>query len=136
MVENVTNWQIIYLLLLFSCSVVSNSLRPCGLQHSRLPYPSSSLGACSNSASLCIYLCIPTNLSNLALHPPKCGRDGQLSTRIFFFLFQVIESLQGCQCTNTGSISHDYLYISTWGHVFSSYQYSVHGICVLLSTQT
>ena len=63
--------------------VVSNSLRPNGLQHSRLPYPSPSPGACSNSASPCIYLCIPTNLPNLALHPQKCGRAGQLATRIF-----------------------------------------------------
>ena len=38
--------------LLFSCSVVSDSLRPCGLQHARLPSPSPSLGACSNSCSL------------------------------------------------------------------------------------
>ena len=33
----------------FSCSVVSNSLQPQGLQHSRLPYPSPSPRACSNS---------------------------------------------------------------------------------------
>ena len=37
------------LLLLFSCSVVSDSLRPYGLQHSRLPCPSPSPGACSDS---------------------------------------------------------------------------------------
>jgi len=37
------------MLLLFSCSVVSNSLRPYGLQHTRLPYPSPSPRACSNS---------------------------------------------------------------------------------------
>ena len=35
--------------LLFSCSVVSNSLQPHGLQHARLPCPSLSSGACSNS---------------------------------------------------------------------------------------
>ena len=39
-------------LLLFSCSVVSNSLQPCGLQHTRLPCPSRSPGACSNSRPL------------------------------------------------------------------------------------
>ena len=33
----------------FSCSVVSDSLQPCGLQHARPPYPSPSPGACSNS---------------------------------------------------------------------------------------
>ena len=38
--------------LLFSPSVVSNSLRPHGLRHSRLPCPSPSPGACSNSCPL------------------------------------------------------------------------------------
>ena len=33
----------------FSCSVMSNSLRPHGLQHARLPCPSPSPRACSNS---------------------------------------------------------------------------------------
>ena len=33
----------------FSCSVVSDSLRPHGLQHARLPCPSPTPGACSNS---------------------------------------------------------------------------------------
>ena len=37
------------LLLLFSCSALSDSLWPHGLQHSRLPYPSSTPRACSNS---------------------------------------------------------------------------------------
>ena len=35
--------------MLFSCYVMSDSLRPHGLQHARLPYPSPSPGACSNS---------------------------------------------------------------------------------------
>ena len=51
----------------FSHSVVSNSLRPHGLHHARLPCPSSTSGACSNSCPssqwchptiLCIVLCI------------------------------------------------------------------------------
>ena len=33
----------------FNCSVVSDSLQPQGLQHSSLPYPSPTPGACSNS---------------------------------------------------------------------------------------
>ena len=41
-----------FILLLFSCSVVSNSLRPHGLQHTRLPCPSLSTRACSNSCIL------------------------------------------------------------------------------------
>ena len=44
----VTSW----FLLLFSCSVVSDSLRPHGLQHARPPCPSPSSGACSNSCPL------------------------------------------------------------------------------------
>ena len=37
---------------LFSCSVVSNSLQPCGLQHARLPCPSLYPRVCSNSCPL------------------------------------------------------------------------------------
>ena len=40
------------LLLLFSCSVVSGSLWHHGLQHARVPCPSLSPGACSNSYPL------------------------------------------------------------------------------------
>ena len=38
--------------LLFSCSVVSNSLQPHGLQHARLPCSSPPTRACSNSCPL------------------------------------------------------------------------------------
>ena len=37
----------------FSCSVVSDSLRPHGLQHTRLPCTSPTPGACSNSYPSC-----------------------------------------------------------------------------------
>ena len=40
------------LLLLFSCSVMSDSLWPHGLQHARPPCPSPSPGTCSNSCPL------------------------------------------------------------------------------------
>ena len=46
------NYILSYLLLLFSCSVVSDSLRPHELQHARLPYPSPSPRAFSNSCPL------------------------------------------------------------------------------------
>ena len=39
-------------LLLFSCSVVSNSLWPHGLQNARLTCPSQTSGSCSNSCPL------------------------------------------------------------------------------------
>ena len=46
-------WMIeLGLLLLFSCSVESDSLRPHGLQHTRLLYPPLSLGVCSGSCPL------------------------------------------------------------------------------------
>ena len=41
------------ILLLFTHSVVPDSLRPHGLQHARLPCPSPTLGAYSNSCPLC-----------------------------------------------------------------------------------
>ena len=46
-----STWSI-FPLLLFSHSVVSDSLWPHGLQHTRLPCPSLSPGACSNSCPL------------------------------------------------------------------------------------
>ena len=45
--------------LLFSCSVISNSLQPHGLQNTRLPCPSLTPGNCSNSCPLCQW-CHPT----------------------------------------------------------------------------
>ena len=48
----------------FSCSVVSDSLRPHGLQHTRLPCPSPTPGACSNS-SLSSWWCHPTISSSV-----------------------------------------------------------------------
>ena len=47
------------MLLLFSREVVSDSLQPRGLQHSRLPYLSLALRACSNSSPLSQW-CYPT----------------------------------------------------------------------------
>ena len=62
-------WQLTHgsrdLLLLFTHSVVSDSLRPHGLQHARLPCPSLSPGACSNSGPLSRW-CHPTISSSVA----------------------------------------------------------------------
>ena len=52
------------LLLLFSCSVMSDSLLPHGLQHAWLPCPSLSLGVCSNSCPLSRW-CHPTISSSV-----------------------------------------------------------------------
>ena len=48
--DRVSPW--ILLLFFFSCSVVSDSLQPRGLQPTRVPCPSLSPGTCSNSCSL------------------------------------------------------------------------------------
>ena len=50
--------------LLFSHSVVSDSLQPHGMQHARLPCPSLSPGACSNSCPLSLW-CHPTISSSV-----------------------------------------------------------------------
>ena len=50
----------------FSHSVVSDSLQPHGLQHARLPYPSPTPGAYSNSCPLCQW-CHPTSSSSCLL---------------------------------------------------------------------
>ena len=52
------------LLLLFSCSVVSNPLRSCGWQHARLPCPSLCLIVCSHSRPLSRW-CHPTISSSV-----------------------------------------------------------------------
>ena len=48
----------------WSCSVVSDSLRPHGLQHTRIPHPSSTPGAYSNSCPLSLW-CHPTISTSL-----------------------------------------------------------------------
>ena len=52
-----------------SCSVMSNSLWPHGLQPTRLPCPSPTPGACSNSFPLNQW-CHPTILSSVIPSPP------------------------------------------------------------------
>ena len=56
--------RIRYYILLFSNSVMSDSLWPHGLQHARLPCASSSPGACSNSCPLS-WWCHPTISSSV-----------------------------------------------------------------------
>ena len=68
-------------LLLFSCSVVSESLQPHGLQHSRLPFPSPSPGACSNS---CFVLVMPSN--HVGLSRPLLLPSIFPSIRAFFLM--------------------------------------------------
>ena len=60
-------------LLLFSCSVMSDSLQPHRLQHARLPCPSLSLGVCSNSCALDQW-CHPT-ISSSAVPFSSCPQS-------------------------------------------------------------
>ena len=55
-----------FMLLLFSCQIVSDSLWTHGLQHARLPCHSPFPGVCSSSCPLNQW-CHPTILSSLAL---------------------------------------------------------------------
>ena len=66
-----TTWEapLIQMLLLFSYSVVSNSLLPHRLQHARLPCRSPSPGVCSNSCPLNQW-CHPTISSSVSPSPP------------------------------------------------------------------
>ena len=45
----------------FSCSVMSNSFRPHGLQHARLPCPSPTPGTCLNSCPACRWSIQPSH---------------------------------------------------------------------------
>ena len=64
--------------IMFSCSVVSDSLQPNGLQHTRLPCPSLSPGVCSNSCQLS-QKCHPTTSSSVTTFyscPPSFQASG------------------------------------------------------------
>ena len=76
----------------FSCSVVSNSLWPHGLQHARLPCPSTTPGACSNLCPLSQW-CHPTISSSVVpfsscLQSFPASRSLQMS-QLFTFIFSI-----------------------------------------------
>ena len=64
LILNILCFDVLYYLLLFSRSVVSNSLQPRELQHTRIPCPSPSPGVCSNSRPLNQW-CHPTISSSV-----------------------------------------------------------------------
>ena len=57
-------WKIYFIVIQFSHSVMSNSLQPHGLQHTRLPCPSLTPRTCSNSCPLSQW-CHPTFSSSV-----------------------------------------------------------------------
>ena len=71
---------------LLSRSVVSDSLRPCGLQHTTLPYSSPSPGLCSNSCPLSQW-CYSTISSSVILFsscPQSFPASGSFPVSQFF----------------------------------------------------
>ena len=66
--ETMLIYSVLLLLLLFSLSVMYDSLPPRGLQHTRLPCPSPFPGVCSNSCPLSQW-CYPTISSSAARSP-------------------------------------------------------------------
>ena len=69
------------IIIVLSHSVISDSLRPHGLQHSRLPCPSPSPGVCSNSCPLS-WMVMPSNHLILS-HPLLLLPSLFLSIRVF-----------------------------------------------------
>ena len=86
----------LYPLLLFSRSVMSNSLQPRGLQHTRLSCPSPSPGVCSNSCPLNQW-CHPTISSSVVPFPPALNFAHHQG------LFQWVGSATGGQTTGASA---------------------------------
>ena len=72
--------------LLFSCQVVSNSLRPHGLQHARLPCPSLSPWVCSNSSpwSQWCHPTISSSVTHFSSYPQSFPASGSFPRSQFF----------------------------------------------------
>ena len=72
--------------LLFTCYVVSNSLRPHRLQHTRLPYPLPSLSVCSNSCPLTqwYYPTISSSVAHFSSCPQPFTTSGSFQMSQFF----------------------------------------------------
>ena len=70
----------------FSCSIMSDSLRPHGLQHSRLPCPKTSTGACSNSCPLSWWCHPPISSSVIPFSSclQSCPASGSFPMSQFF----------------------------------------------------
>ena len=92
-------------LLLFSCWVMFDSLRPHGLQHARLPSPSLSSRVCSNSCPLSRW-CHPTITSSV---PPFSSHLQSFPTSGSFPLSQLFASGgQSIGASSSASSSNEY----------------------------
>ena len=103
--KTITAWLIIYLLL-FSHSVVSSSLRPHGLQHTKLPCPSLSpefpqihahwVSDATNHLYACMLkflLSCPTLCNPVDSSPSGSSVHGILQTRILEWFLQISRDL-------------------------------------------
>ena len=81
-----SSFRPVHYFLLFNCSVMSDSLRPHGLQHTRLPCPSPTHGTCSNSCPSS--WCHPTISSSVV--PFSCSQS--LSASGSFLMSQLFAS--------------------------------------------
>ena len=81
-------WQPTECLLLFSPWVVSDPLWPHGLQHARLPCPSLSAGACSNSSPLSQWChpTIPSSVTPFSFCPQSFPASGSFPMSRLFAL--------------------------------------------------
>ena len=72
----------------FSCSIVSDSLWPHGLQHARPPCPSPTPGVCSNSCPLCwwCHLTISSSVVPLSSHLQSFPASGSFQMSQLFAL--------------------------------------------------
>ena len=77
-----------------SCSVMSNSLQPHGVQHARLPCPSPTPGACSNSCPLS-QSCHPTISSSVIPFSSRLQSPGQKQWANNFDLLQFSHKKRG-----------------------------------------
>ena len=104
-------------LLFFSCSVMSDSLWPNGLQHARLPYPSPSPGVCSDSCPLNQW-CHPTTSSSFSF-PQSLPASGSFPMNIqgWFPL-----GLTGLIFLLSKGFSRVFFNTTVWKHQFFSTQ--------------
>ena len=96
--------------LLFSHSVVSDSLWPYGLQHARLPCPSPSPGICSNSCPLS-WWCHPTISSSTIPFSSRLQSFPASESFLTSWLFTVGSPSSGASASasmNIGSPSNEY----------------------------
>ena len=104
-------------LLLFSHSVMSDSLWPHGLQNARLPCPSRSPGVCWNSCSLSRW-CHPAVSSSVASFsscPQSFPASGSFPTSWFLHQVAQVLELQLQHQSFQWIFRVDFLYDHTWG---------------------